>query len=218
MSPTKKAQVLIVDDHPMIRERLSEFIRRQPDLDVCGDAATATEALAIARRTQPDVAIVDLSLHDSSGLDLIHQLRAELPAVRVLVLSMHDESLYAERVLHAGAQGYVTKQEATQSVIAALRRVLSGEVYLSDRMTAQLLQGLTATPTGGAALVRSLTDRELEVFRLIGHGLGTRQIAEKLDVGVKTIESYRDRIKRKLRIASGAQLVQQAVVWVQQSE
>ncbi len=216
MANPTKTRVLIVDDHPMIRERLGEFIGRQSDLTVCGEAGSAAEALAVARRAKPDVAIVDLTLKDSNGFDLIATLRAQLPAVRMLVLSMHDETLYAERVLRAGAHGYVTKQEATQSVITALRQVLRGEIYLSDRLATQLLCRVVGGPTCSRDPAVVLTNRELLVFRAIGEGRGTREIAERLNLSIKTVESYRQRIKIKLQIATAPQLIQQAVLWVQQ--
>jgi DNA-binding NarL/FixJ family response regulator len=215
MATKATARILIVDDHPMIRELLGEYIRQQPDLTVCGEAASAAEALQVARQTKPDAAIVDLTLKDSSGMDLIRELRAQFPALRILVLSMHEEALYAERALHAGAHGYVAKQEATQSILAALRRVLNGETYVSDRLAAQLLRGVAAGQLAGGA-EQTLSDQELAVFRLIGQGWNTRQIAEKLNLSAKTVESYRARIKQKLQLQTAGQLMQRAVLWVQE--
>lgn len=217
MSATMLSQsrILIVDDHALVRHGLTQLISHEPDLDVCGDAEDASQALLAVEQTAPDLVIVDISLKESNGIDLIKRLRAHHPHIKILVSSMHDESLYAERALHAGALGYITKQQATDTVIDAIRQVLKGEVYLSPAMTSQLLHRL-----GGHGrdfeenAVARLSDRELEVFEMIGHGLATRQIAERLHLSIKTIETHREHIKEKLNLANGAELARHAVRWV----
>jgi DNA-binding NarL/FixJ family response regulator len=210
-----RSRVFLVDDHPMVRERLAELIQREPDLMVCGEAEDVPEAVAAIESTHPQIVIIDLSLKHSHGLELIKELRTRHPAMPMLVLSMYDESLYAERVLRAGALGYITKQEATNKVLTAIRQVLNGKVYLSDRMSNRLVQKMVlggGQQTGSP--VERLTDRELEVFQLIGRGFSTRKIAEELHLGVKTVESYRARIKEKLLLDDATQLLQQATEWV----
>ncbi len=211
-----KAKVFLVDDHPLVREHLTAMLQAQADLAVCGEAADAPTALSLVARLSPDLVILDLSLKRSSGLELIKQLKELWPKLPVLVLSMHDEMLYAERSLRAGALGYITKEEATANVLSAVRRVLSGQVYLSERMAGRMMRkmvGEKLEETGSPLEV--LTDRELEVFQMLGRGLGTRQIAAELRVGIKTVESYRARIKEKLQLADGNQLLQHAIQWVQ---
>jgi DNA-binding NarL/FixJ family response regulator len=211
----KRARVLIVDDHPAVREALALRIGRQPDLEVCGEAADMSEALRLVAEARPDVAVVDLSLKTGSGIDLIKRIKDRNDTVRVLVWSMHSESLYAERALRAGALGYVNKDQATDRIVEAIRRVLEGKVYLSEAMTERLLQravgGVREEVTGSPLDV--LADRELEVFRLIGEGVKTAQIAERLHLSVKTIETYRDRIRQKLNLSDGAELMRCAVQW-----
>jgi len=213
-TPTK-AKVLVIDDHPIIRMGLMELIDREPDMISCGQASDAAEALEAIEHLQPDVAIVDLKLKDSSGLELIKDIRVRFPTLLMLVLSMSDESLYAERVLHAGARGYVMKEIAADDVIDAIRRVLAGEVYLSKRMSAKLLSKMVGGRNVPASPLETLSDRELQVFELIGQGQGTRNIAETLCLSIKTIETYRAHIKEKLHLANAAELVQRAVQWVQ---
>jgi len=211
-----KAKVFLVDDHPLVREHLTALLQAQADLAVCGEAADAPTALSLVARLSPDLVILDLSLKRSSGLELIKQLKELWPKLPVLVLSMHDEMLYAERSLRAGALGYITKEEATANVLSAVRRVLRGQVYLSERMAGRMMRkmvGEKIEETGSPLEV--LTDRELEVFQMLGRGLGTRQIAAELRVGIKTVESYRARIKEKLQLADGNQLLQHAIQWVQ---
>jgi len=205
-------RIMIVDDHPMMRNGLAQLIDQEPDLKVCGqfeDSARAFEAIAAL---QPDLAIVDLSLKGSSGLDLVKNIKFAYPRVLVLVLSMHDEALYAERVLHAGASGYVMKQEATDRVLSAIRTVLTGGIHLSEAMSSKFMHRLATgkSDTGGSAMER-LSDRELEVFGLIGEGRGTRQIAEKLRLSVKTVESHRAHLKEKLNLKSATELVHLAI-------
>jgi DNA-binding NarL/FixJ family response regulator len=212
----KRARILIVDDHPAVREALALRISRQRDLDVCGEASDMSEALRLILDTQPDAVVVDISLKTSSGIDLIKRIKDRNPHVRILVWSMHSESLYAERALRAGALGYINKDQATDRMVEAIRRVLAGKVWLSEALAERLLQ--RAVGAGGADSTRSpldaLADRELEVFRLIGQGVKTAAIAERLHLSVKTVETYRDRIRQKLDLSDGTQLVHYATQWV----
>ncbi len=213
---SKKVRILLVDDHPIMRRGLAELINLEKDLVVCGEADSIHTALELIKRHEPDVALVDLSLKNESGLELIKDIHARYPKVLVLVLSMHDELFYAERVLRAGAKGYVMKQQATDLVLVAIRRILGGEVYLSDFMSSKVLRNFTSKKTEKAgSSVDQLSDRELEVFRLIGTGLGTRQIAERLSRSVKTVETYREHIKLKLDLKDSSELVQNAIQWSQ---
>ena len=204
--------IMLVDDHPVMRNGLAQLIDQEPDLKVCGqfeDAARALEAIALS---QPDLAIVDLSLKGSSGLDLVKNIKSAHPGVLILVLSMHDESLYAERVLHAGASGYIMKQEATDRVLSAIRKVLAGGIHLSEGMSSKFVHRLATrkSPAGGSVMER-LSDRELEIFGLIGEGRGTRQIAEQLRLSVKTVESHRAHLKEKLNLKTSTELVHLAI-------
>ena len=213
---TQKTKVLIVDDHPVVREGLARRIARQEDMEVCCEAESAATAMDLIASCQPDLALVDLSLKDSSGLDLIRDAHVRFPRLLMLVVSMQDETLYAERALRAGARGYVMKHEATDNVVLAIHRVLDGGIYVSDRLAARLLQAMTTgKPAPGAGSVELLSNRELEVFQLIGQGLATRQIAERLGVSVKTVETYREHIKTKLHLENAAELARQAFVWTQ---
>jgi DNA-binding NarL/FixJ family response regulator len=204
----------VVDDHPIVRQGLSLLINQEPDLAVCGEAEEMHAALRALPTARPDIMIVDISLNGPDGLELLKNIRVKTPALPVLMLSMHDESIYAERALRAGANGYIMKQEATEKVLVALRRILSGELYVSDRIANSMLQhyvrGVTMTEH---SLVSELTDRELEVFRLIGEGHGTRQIAELLHLSVKTVESYQAHIKDKLSLRGARELLQHAIQW-----
>lgn len=211
-SAPRKSRILVVDDHPIVREGIARLVEREPDLEVCSQAETAKQALALAEECRPDLAIVDLALGEDDGLTLIRDLRKHHPDTRVLVLSIHSESFYVERALRAGAIGYVKKQEAARNVIAAIRSVLAGGVYLSEVGTAKLAQGIAGE--GEAGFFAKLTDRELQVLRLLGSGLSTRQIAERLDVSVKTIDSHRENLKRKLQLASGSELVRYSISWL----
>jgi DNA-binding NarL/FixJ family response regulator len=216
---SSKAKVFLVDDHPMVREHLSALLGREADLAICGEAADAPTALSRIEAFLPDLVIMDISLKNSNGLELLKNLKTLHPDLPVLVLSMHDESLYAARALRAGALGYITKEEASKKILLAVRKVLAGQVYLSDQMSDRMMKRMVGGhPEGTGSALEVLTDRELEVFQMIGRGMGTRRIAEELRIGVKTVESYRARIKDKLYLADGAQLVQQAVQWVQSSE
>ena len=209
-----KSKVLVVDDHPIVRQGLTLLINRESYLTVCGeaeDARTATQSVAMA---QPDILVVDISLNGPDGLDLLKSVRTRYPDLPVLILSMHDESIYAERALRAGAQGYIMKQEATEKVLVALRRILSNEIYVSERIAKRMLQRYIGSPNSGRpSSIADLTDRELEVFRLIGEGHATRQIAEELHISVKTVESYQAHIKEKLSLRSARELVQHAIQW-----
>ncbi|MEX0718186.1 MAG: response regulator transcription factor [Planctomycetaceae bacterium] len=214
----KVARVLIVDDHPIVREGYAKLIGSQPDLEVCGDAADAGEALRLVETTKPDLIVIDISLKEGNGIELCKDIRFQYPQVKMLVASAHDEALYAERVLRAGATGYVNKEEAIDQLIEAIRLVLSGKIYLSDEMTERMLcRAVGSDDHAGESAVASLSDREIEVFEFIGHGMTTRQIAEKLDLSPKTIESYRENIKTKLNLKNGAELTQHAVRWVLES-
>ena len=210
----RKKTVFLVDDHPIVRQGLTLLINQEADLAVCGAAEEMQSALAAIQAVRPDILIVDISLNGPDGLELLKTVRITSPRLPVLILSMHDESIYAERALRAGASGYIMKQEATEKVLVALRRILSGEIYVSERIANSMLQHYVrgADPAGHSS-ISELTDRELEVFRLIGEGHGTRQIAEALHLSVKTVESYQAHIKEKLSLRSARELVQHAVEW-----
>jgi DNA-binding NarL/FixJ family response regulator len=208
---------VIVDDHPIVRKGLTELINHEPGMTVCGESDTATGGLERIRVDRPDVAIVDLSLGMDSGLQLVKQLDASLPDVRVLILSMHDETLHAERALAAGARGYIMKQEAMHNLIAAIRCVASGKTYVSPRMSERIVARVSArgATRDEPAPFERLTDRERDVFALIGRGLATRDIARQLDLSVKTIETHQARIKEKLGLTTGHELIRAAVSWTQ---
>jgi len=211
----RKRTVLIVDDHPIVREGLAQLIDQESDLKVCGQAEDAHEAMQAIRALAPDLVIVDISLKDTSGMELIKDLKVQYPRLPVLTLSMHDEAVYGERALRAGARGYIMKQEATEKVVTAIRRVLAGEIYVSSGMAAKMVSKIVG---GGAresgSPVECLSDRELEVFRLIGEGYSTREMAEKLHLSVKTIETYRAHIKEKLNLEDANELLRCAIQWV----
>lgn len=211
--PARKAKykIMIVDDHPIMREGLAQLINQEKDLAICGQFEEATKAFEAVATLKPDIAIVDISLKGSSGIELLKNIKVHYPKLLVLVLSMHDESLYAERVLRAGASGYIMKQEATDRVLIALRRVLNGEIYLSEKMSAKLMHQLVGGRVNSGSLMERLSDRELEVFGLIGQGRGTREIAEQLHLSVKTIESHRAHIKEKLNLKNATELVHRAI-------
>jgi DNA-binding NarL/FixJ family response regulator len=213
-SQAKKCRVLLIDDHPIVRQGLALLIDREPDLSVCGEADGAHSAFHAITTLRPDIVVLDISLSGPDGLDVLKEIRTKDSSLPVLILSMHDESIYAERAMRAGANGYIMKQEATEKVLVAIRRILQGEVYLSDRLTNTMLQQYVRgnAPTRKSPLV-NLTDRELEVFRLIGEGHGTRQIADELHLSVKTIESYQAHIKEKLSLRNARELVQHAIEW-----
>jgi len=208
---TSKCRVFLIDDHPIVRQGLALFIDREPDLTVCGEADGATSALQAIREAMPDFIVLDISLEGPDGLELLKVLRSEYPNLPVLILSMHDESAYAERALRAGANGYIMKQEATEKVLTAIRHILRGDVYLSDRLTKRMLQQFVHGAVSPRDPLAKLSDRELEVYRLIGAGHGTRQIADELHVSTKTVESYQAHIKEKLSLRNARELVQHAI-------
>jgi DNA-binding NarL/FixJ family response regulator len=210
----QKKRIFLVDDHPLVREWLTNLIQQQPDLVVCGESEDAPNALREISAARPDVVIVDISLKLGSGIELIKNLKASHPGIAVIVLSMHDERLYAERALRAGARGYIMKCETAKKVIAAILRVLSGNIYISESLT-ELFAGkfLDGRLLMGGSPVEQLSDRELEVFQLLGKGYETRQIAEILKVGMKSVQGYCARIKEKLKLTNAAELLREAVRW-----
>jgi DNA-binding NarL/FixJ family response regulator len=205
-----------VDDHPLVREGLVRLINLQPDLKLCGQAATAHQALKAIPDLKPDVVILDITLAGSDGMDLIKDMKLRSLKSLVLVLSMHEESLYAERTLRAGAKGYLMKLEPPKEVLKAIHRILAGEIYLSAKMADKMLHKIAEGKTDGKTLPEgALSDRELQVFQLIGQGRGTRQIAEELHISAKTVESYRAHIKIKMNLKNAHELTQHAVHWVE---
>lgn len=212
-APGRPVRVFIVDDHPLVREWLAALLREQPDLTVCGQAEESGTALAEMLCSPPDIAIVDLSLKGGSGLDLIKDLADRLPTVRAIVLSMHEEVFYAERALRAGARGYVMKRESTGQIVAAIRQVNAGKIYGDPDLLAALAERIVGRPAEGAPIHESLSDRELEVFRRLGEGHSTRRIADDLRISLKTVQTYCVRIREKLSLADGAELVRAAVRW-----
>jgi DNA-binding NarL/FixJ family response regulator len=206
-----RSKVFIVDDHAIVREGLTLLIDREPDLTVCGNADEASLALRRIEEMKPNLIIVDISLNGPDGLDLLKDIRSRDPHLPVLILSMLDELVYAERALRAGATGYIMKHEASEQVLTAIRRILGGEIYVSEVIANRMLHRFIGGGHAGKSSIADLSDRELEVFRLIGQGHGTRQIAEELHVSVKTVESYQSHIKDKLSLKSGRELVQLAI-------
>ena len=210
----KCARILLVDDHPLVRERLAEVINREEDLSISGEAEDRHEAIEAILAKPPDLVIVDLTLKSSDGLELIKDIRSRWPKMRMLVVSMHDESLYAERVIRAGAMGYITKQEATRKILLAIRRVLAGGVYLNEKISNRIISRLTAGADSVTATpAELLADREFQVFELTGRGLNTCDIAHRLHIAVKTVETYRARIKEKLNLKDASELLQLAITW-----
>lgn len=213
-----KKKVALVDDHPLIRQGVGLLISQESDLEVCGEAETARDALELFEKTNPDVAVVDLTLKESSGLELIKDAHIRCPKMRILVLSMRDEGFYAERVLRAGARGYITKEEGPKKVLAGIRRVLAGEICISDRIASKLMSKIIQGPRDAAEeglTLDTLTDRELEIFELVGNGLPTREISKRLHISTKTVDSHREHIKSKLKLESAAELLKHAIQWVQ---
>jgi DNA-binding NarL/FixJ family response regulator len=208
----KKSRILIIDDHVMVREGVAEIIKHEPDLDVCGTATTADEGIEAVRKLKPDLILVDITLPGKNGIEFIKDVRAMNPDLRILVMSMHDESLYADRVLRAGGRGYIRKQEGGEKLIAALRRVVRGEIAVSEKMTGKLLEKFSGRKTIDSPL-EGLSDRELEVFQLIGQGKTMKEIGPELHLSPKTIEVHRSRIREKLKITSAAQLIAYAARW-----
>jgi len=210
-----KRRIFLVDDHPITRQGVAVLINQEPDLEVCGEADSAPRAFELLQKTKADLVVVDISLKTISGIELTKNIKAGFPDLPVLIMSMHDESLYAERALRAGAKGYVMKQEASDNIRTAIRHILAGELYLSEKMKEKMLHRLVRNRKDEAVFaIDTLSDREMEVFQLIGNGFGTRQIAAKLNLSVKTIDTYREHLKLKLRIERGADLVCHAIQWV----
>lgn len=210
-----RTRVLLIDDHAILRQGLAQLIDQEPDLVVCGQAEEAPKGFELAETLKPDVAVVDVSLKGGNGIELIKNLKASHPNLPILVLSMHDENIYAERALRAGGMGYIMKEEAAESVLAGIRKVLRGEIVLSEKMQARMLsQLINGHSKKGASPIDTLSDRELEVFRRIGEGRGTRQIAEELHLSVRTVEAYREYIKEKLGLKNATELTQAAFHWV----
>jgi DNA-binding NarL/FixJ family response regulator len=210
----RTSNVFLVDDHPLVREWLTNLINQLPDLRVCGEAAGADQAFEGMRAKRPDIAIVDLALPEGSGLALVKRIATELPQIAVVVLSMHDERYYAERAFRAGARGYVMKGESTSSIAAAIRDVLAGRLYVSSRMQSAFSKRFgDEDPQSLLAPVKKLSDRELEVFRLLGQGYETRRVAQSLNVSIKTVQAYCARIKEKLQLANASELLREAIRW-----
>jgi DNA-binding NarL/FixJ family response regulator len=206
-----KSKVLLVDDHPIVRQGLIQLINSTNDLVVCGEASTGLEALALIETISPDVVIVDISLEDRNGVELIKDIKESYPELACLVLSMYDESLYALRVLQAGGRGFIMKQERPKEVLTAIRQVLSGHLYLSEKISSRLLHHFVTASPSAPPPSSGLSDRELEILTLLGRGQSTREIAQKLFLSTKTIEAHRERIKKKLLLRSGAELMRYAI-------
>ncbi len=207
------SRILIVDDHPVVREGLKYLIAGEADLSVCGEAGTMRQAQELVRNLKPDVVLIDLVLADGNGLDLIRRLNSHFPDLKMLVCSMRDESLFAERAINLGARGYISKHEVARHVISALRQVIAGKRYLGSDMVERIIAGLAQHPATGGSSVEDLSNRELEVFELIGQGCSTGEIARQLSLSVKTVETHREKIKRKLGLTTSGQLMRQAVQW-----
>jgi DNA-binding NarL/FixJ family response regulator len=215
----EKRRVLIVDDHPVFRHGISALINAEADLEVCGEASSSPSALEAMRQLKPDVALLDISLPGTNGIELIKLMKAEQPKLPLLVLSMHDESLYALRALRAGALGYVMKAEALTHVLTAIRKVIVGEIFVSPRLSERLIfQAIQSTDAGSGSPVDKLSDRELEVLELLGRGFGTKEVAAELHLSVKTIETHRAHIKEKLGFRDAGEMVRFAIDWVAQEK
>jgi DNA-binding NarL/FixJ family response regulator len=210
----KRYKVLLVDDHPLVRRGVADVIAHESDLEICGEAADVAEAMLALERVRPDVVVIDLSLRSGHGIDLIEKIKVHDPRIKTLVSSMHDETLFAERVLQAGAMGYITKQEPPEALVRAIRQVLRGELYLSPRMTSRILHRVTGSPPQQESPIESLSNREIEVYEMIGQGLTIQQIAARLHLSPKTIETHREKIKQKLNLKSSTELNRRAVQWV----
>lgn len=208
-------RVVLIDDHPIMRHGLAQLVRAESGLDVCGEAGSAREGLEVVGRLKPDLAIVDLTLPDKNGLELVKDIRAIHPVTQCLVLSMHDEETYGERALRAGARGYVMKEEVADHLITAIQKVLSGGLYVSEALNARMLEQVTGASRNKVTGIDSLTDRELEILTLIGKGVPTKNIAAQLSISTRTVEAHRSHIKEKLGITDGAALVRHAVQWVE---
>lgn len=214
MPDKRKTKILIVDDHPIVREGLQTILSQEQDLEVCGQAEDAVGALRAIEAGNPDIAVIDISLKNSDGIDLTKTIKAKYPALSVIILSVHDESIYAERVLLAGAKGYLMKEVASENIVTAIRTVLRGEIYVSGAIAKKFMHIIAQDQAGlFKTSVDRLSDRELETFRLIGEGLSVSKIAKQLHLSVKTIETYRSRIKEKLGLADASQLLQFSIHW-----
>jgi len=211
---SRKKRIFLVDDHPLVREWLATLVNQQSDLSVCGEAANASEGIDLIVAAKPDVAVVDIAMERRSGIELIKSIKAACPEVAVVVLTMHDEMLYAERALCAGARGYVMKREANKNVLQAIRRVLEGKFYVSRKIAAVMAgKWVEGKPAGIDSVGERLSSRELEVFRLLGRGLGTRQIATEMCISFNTVQSFCARIKEKLQLLTAAELLREAIRW-----
>ena len=211
-----KTKILIVDDHPMMRQGLVQLINHEPDLAVNAEAETAEQAVSMIGESTPDLVLADISLGGKGGLELIKDIQSLRPGLPVLVISMHDESLYVERVLRAGGRGYIMKQEGGKQIMQAIRHVLSGQIYVSPKMSGRILEVFSGhRAASGSSPIEQLTDREFEVFQLIGQGKGTRNIAEQLHISVKTVEVHRQHIKEKLKLNDAPALASYAVRWIE---
>ena len=209
-----KARILIVDDHPMVREALAMRVSMEDGLEICGEAAGEEEALELVQQLSPDLAVVDVSLKQGHGIELVKQIRSRFPNTKILVYSTYPESLYAERALRAGALGYLNKQESSEEVAKAIRTVLDGQRYISHEVTEHLLKVALGDSTSEGSLVSTLSDRELEVFQLIGEGVSSSEAAKRLGISVNTIDTYREKIKIKIGVKSAVELQREAVRWV----
>jgi DNA-binding NarL/FixJ family response regulator len=219
-SNKQKSRIFLVDDHPLVREWLTNLINQQPNLEVCGEAENAVDALRGIALTKPELAVIDIALNAASGLELIKDIRIQHPSVAPLVLSMHEEELYAERAMRAGAHGYVRKRETSKDILAAIRRVLEGGIYVSEKLSnAMALKFLKGQEGVGVAQSRieQMSDRELQVFQLLGRGRSTSQIAEELHLSLKTVQAYCVRAKEKLGLSTAAELLREAVLWEENS-
>jgi DNA-binding NarL/FixJ family response regulator len=219
-SPTRpeRKQIFIVDDHPVFREGLVVLVKREPELAVCGEADTAAAALTEIKRLQPDLVLADIGLPGKSGMELIKDLQAVCPEIPILVISMHDESLYAERVLRAGGRGYIMKQEGPEKILQAIRQILAGQLYLSPKMSSRVLDSISGRSDRNRPAVARLTDRELEILQLLGQGKDSHAIAAQLNLSVKTVDAHRGNIKEKLSLESGTELIWFAARWVATQE
>jgi len=213
-APKPRKRIMLVDDHPMMRAGLAEFINRQTDLEVCCGFGSATEAFEELPKFNPDLVVTDITLPGKSGMELIKDLQVSNPGLPILVVSMHDETMYAERVLRAGARGYIMKESGGENLLVAIRQILAGQVYVSPRISAKILDNLSARkPRGSSSPIEKLSDREFEIFQLIGQGKGTRDIAKQLHLSPKTVEVHRGHIKEKLGLKDATALVHQAIRW-----